>query len=167
MICQLSSTSKERLDSIELKPFRALAYNGIGSMMVAHLNIPSLDNTPNLPSTLSPKIVKGILRNDIGYQGLVFTDAMNMKGITKYYPSGSAEIKALLAGNDIMLFSDNVPQAMEGVLKAIKESVLTQSLIDEKVRKVLLAKYWLGLNKKPVLNTQNLDLKSIQNMLNS
>jgi beta-N-acetylhexosaminidase len=151
--------SKERLDSIELKPFRALAYNGIGSMMVAHLNIPSLDNTPNLPSTLSPKIVNGILRNDIGYQGLVFTDAMNMKGITKFFPSGPAEIKALLAGNDIMLFSDNVPQAMDGVLKAIKDSVLTQSLIDEKVRKVLLAKYWLGLNKKPVLNTQNLDSK--------
>lgn len=151
--------SKARLDSIELKPFRALAYNGIGSMMVAHLNIPSLDNTPNLPSTLSPKIVDGILRKDIGYQGLVFTDAMNMKGIAKYFPSGPAEIKALLAGNDIMLFSENVPQAMEGVLKAIKDSVLTQSLIDEKVRKVLLAKYWLGLNKPPVLNTKNLDAK--------
>lgn len=151
--------TKARLDSIELKPFRALAYNGIGSMMVAHLSIPSLDNTPNLPSTLSPKIIDGILRKDIGYQGLVFTDAMNMKGITKYFPSGPAEIKALLAGNDIMLFSDNVPQAMDGVLKAIKDSVLTQDLIDEKVRKVLLAKYWLGLNKKPVLNTQNLDAK--------
>ncbi|HUH74947.1 MAG TPA: glycoside hydrolase family 3 N-terminal domain-containing protein [Chitinophagales bacterium] len=151
--------TKARLDSIELKPFRALAYNGIGSMMVAHLSIPSLDNAPNLPSTLSPKIIDGILRKDIGYQGLVFTDAMNMKGITKYFPSGPAEVKALLAGNDIMLFSDNVPQAMEGVLKAIKENVLTQDLIDEKVRKVLLAKYWLGLNKKPVLNTQNLDAK--------
>ncbi len=149
--------SRARLDSIEFKPFKALAMNGVGSMMVSHLSMPAIDNTPNLPTTLSPKVVNGILRNDIGYKGLVFTDAMNMKGITKFFPSGEAEVKALLAGNDIMLFSDNVPKAMDGVLKAIQNGTLTQELIDEKVRKVLLAKYWLGLNKPVRLSAQNLD----------
>lgn len=149
--------SRARLDSVELKPFRALSANGVGSMMVAHLNIPAIDNTPNLPSTLSAKIIDGILRKDIGYQGLVFTDALNMKGVSKFFPSGEAEVRAILAGNDIMLFSENVPKAMEGVLAAVQSGRLPQDLIDEKVRKVLLAKYWLGLNKQPVLNTQKLN----------
>ncbi|MCO5230120.1 MAG: serine hydrolase [Chitinophagales bacterium] len=155
--------SKARLDSIELKPFKALSANGVGSMMVAHLSIPSLDNTPNLPSTLSPKIINGILRNEIGYQGLVFTDALNMKGVSKYFPSGEAEVRALLAGNDIMLFSENVPKAMDGVLAAVKSGRLSQELIDEKVKKVLLAKYWLGLNHK----SQPIDPKQLDTQLNT
>ncbi|MCZ2392576.1 MAG: serine hydrolase [Chitinophagales bacterium] len=149
--------SKSRLDSVELMPFKALSANGVGSMMVAHLNVPAVDNTPNLPSTLSPKIINGVLRGEIGYQGLVFTDALNMKGISKYFPSGEAEVRALLAGNDIMLFSENVPKAMEGVLAAVKSGRLSQELIDEKVKKILLAKYWLGLNhKSKLIDTSNL-----------
>lgn len=149
--------SRARLDSVEFQPFRALSAAGVGSMMVSHLSMPAIDNTPNLPTTLSTKVVDGILRKEIGYQGIIFTDAMNMKGITKFFPSGEAEVRALLAGNDIMLFSENVPKAMDGVLAAIKSGRLTQELIDEKVKKVLLAKYWLGLNQPVQLSTQNLD----------
>lgn len=151
--------SKERLDSIELKPFKALSENGVASMMVSHLSMPAIDNTPNLPATLSPKVINGILRDEIGYEGLVFTDAMNMKGITKYFPSGEAEVRALLAGNDIMLFPDNVPKAINGVMDAMRSGRLPQDLIDQKVRKVLLAKYWAGLHESPVLATRQLDEK--------
>ena len=146
--------SRERLEQVELKPFRAMAQNGVGSMMVAHLSIPALDNTPNLPSTLSPKVVKEILRDDMNYQGLLFTDAMNMKGVNKYFPSGPAEVKAILAGNDIMLFSDKVPQAIEGVMKAIQEGVIDSTILDDKVRRILMAKYWMGLSSYTPLSEQ-------------
>lgn len=151
--------SRERLDSVEFKPFEVMAKNGVGSMMVSHLSMPAVDDTPNLPATLSPKIIQEVMRDEMNYQGLVFTDAMNMKGITRYFPSGEAEVRALLAGNDIMLFSANVPQAIEGVMQAMKSGRLPTELIHQKVRRVLLAKYWLGLHQKPVLNTQNLEEK--------
>jgi beta-N-acetylhexosaminidase len=138
--------SRERLYTLEMKPFRALAQNGIGSMMVAHLNIPSLDKTTNLPSTLSPKIVDEIIRKEMKYEGLLFTDAMNMKGVAKYFPSGIAEVKALLAGNDIMLFSEKVPEAIQGVMKAVQDGTISAEMIDMRVRKILAAKYWLGLS---------------------
>jgi len=149
--------SRSRLDSVELRPFRALAANGVGSMMVAHLNVPALDNTKGLPTTLSSKVVNDILRKDFNYKGLVFTDALNMKGVSKYFPSGIAEVRALLAGNDVLLFSDKVPAAIEGVLKAVREGTISQALIDEKVRKILLAKYWLGLNRFQQLEPAKLD----------
>ncbi len=148
--------SRERLDSVELKPFEVLSRNGVGSMMISHLSIPAIDDTPNLPATLSPKIVKNIIRDEFEYPGLIFTDAMNMKGLTKYFSSGEAEIRALLAGNDIMLFSENVPKAIEGVLQAVKNGRISQELIDEKVKRVLWAKYWLGLNQRPVLDIRNI-----------
>ena len=151
--------SRKRLEQVEFKPFRALIDNGVGAVMVAHLNVPALDSTPNLPSTLSAKIVDSILLKSMNFKGLVFTDALNMKGISKYYPSGEAEVRALLAGNDIMLFSENVPKAIKGVLDAVASGRISQDLIEEKVRKVLLAKYWLGLNHRPTLDTSNLNQK--------
>ncbi|MCO5247843.1 MAG: serine hydrolase [Chitinophagales bacterium] len=149
--------SKARLDSVEFAPYKVLTKTGVGSVMISHLHVPAIDDTPNLPATLSPKIVDSILRKEMGYKGLIFTDALNMKGITKYFSSGEAEVRALLAGNDILLFSESVPKAIAGVLAAIHSGRISQELIDEKVRKVLLAKYWLGLNKKPVLDTVNID----------
>jgi beta-glucosidase-like glycosyl hydrolase/CubicO group peptidase (beta-lactamase class C family) len=148
--------SRERLEMIELKPFRAMAQNGVGSMMIAHLSIPALDNTPNLPSSLSPKIVSDILRAEMKYDGLLFTDAMNMKGVSKFFPSGVAEVKALQAGNDIILFPDNVPQAINGVKKAIADNTLDIRLLEEKVRRILMAKYWLGLQKFEPLSEFNI-----------
>jgi beta-N-acetylhexosaminidase len=148
--------NKARLDTIELKPFRALSNAGVGSMMVAHLSIPALDTTKNLPSTLSKPIITDLLRIKIGFQGLIFTDALNMKGITKFYPSGIAEVKALLAGDDVLLFSDNVQKAIDGVVKAVNDSVISEELLNEKVRKILTTKLWLGLDKPQYVDTNHL-----------
>ncbi|MCB9034254.1 MAG: serine hydrolase [Chitinophagales bacterium] len=139
--------SKERLENVELYPFRAMIRNGISSVMVAHMNVLALDNTPNLPSTLSPKIIQDKLIDDMQFKGIVFTDALNMKGITKYYPSGTAEVKAILAGNDVMLFPEDVDQAVKGIKEAVNKGVISQDIINQKVKKILMAKYWLGLNK--------------------
>lgn len=154
----------KRLDSIELYPFKAMVNEGIGSLMVSHLHIPSLDPKPNMPATLSPKIVQAIIRDQMQYQGLIFTDAMNMKGVAKFFPSGKAEVMALLAGNDIMLFPDNVKAAIDGVLSAMKDSTLSQELIDDKVRRILMAKYWMGLSTYKPISPENLmkDINSVE-----
>ena len=98
----LITHSLARLDSIELYPFRKLIGKGIGSIIVAHLNLPSLDTTSGLPSTLSPVIINGLLKNEMGFKGLVVTDAMVMKAVTKFFKPGEAEAKALEAGNDVV-----------------------------------------------------------------
>ena len=87
--------------------------SGLGSIMVAHLYIPELDNTENLASTLSPKIVSGLLKDEMGFEGLIFTDALNMKGVSNFYEPGEVDVKALLAGNDVLLFAEDVPKAIE------------------------------------------------------
>ena len=110
---------KKRLDSIELYPFKALIDSGIGSIMVAHLFIPAYDNTKNQASTLSHHVVQELLKNDLGFQGVTFTDALNMKGVSKYYKPGEVDVKALLAGNDILLFSEDVGKAIEQIKLAI------------------------------------------------
>lgn len=109
----------ERLESVELYPFKQFIRYGVGSIMVSHLNVLSLDGAPNFPATLSPKIVQEMLIDSMGFKGLVFTDAMNMKGISKFYPSGVAEVMAILAGNDVMLFPDDVDAAIAGVRCAV------------------------------------------------
>lgn len=153
---------RSRLDSLELYPFRRMLDNGLAGVMIAHLSIPSLDDTPNLPSTLSEPIVTGILRNELGFKGLVFSDAMNMKGVTDHFPTGEAEIRALLAGNDILELTPNIPKAIDAIEGAIREGRITQEYIDAKVRKVLAAKQWAGLDKwAPVdLNNITADLNS-------
>jgi beta-N-acetylhexosaminidase len=148
--------SEERIDSLELYPFKYLIEKGIGSMMVAHLNIPALDTTKNLPSTLSPKIVKELLVNKLNFKGVIFTDALNMQGVAKYYQPGVADVMALLAGNDILLFSGDVPKAIIEIKKAVSEGKITQNEIDEKCKKILKLKYWCGLNIKPEIVTKNL-----------
>ncbi len=154
--------SLERLNAIELYPFKQLIRYGISSIMVAHMNVLAIDPTPNLPSTLSPKVIQNKLINELGFKGLVFTDALNMKGVAKYYPSGVAEVKALLAGNDVLLFPDSVDLAIKGIRKAVSEKVISEKLINEKARKILLAKYWLGLS-----NYHPVALDSIQQLINS
>ena len=143
--------NRERLNELELHPFRHLVNRGVSGVMVAHMSIPQLDNTPNLPSTLSKPIVTDLLRNELGFNGLVFTDALNMKGVTKYFKPGEIEIKALQAGNDVMLYSENVPVAIEAVYQAVDKGTLTHEMIESKCRKVLSAKYFTGLSTyKPI-----------------
>ena len=148
--------SKERLDSLELYPFQYLFDRGLASIMVAHLNIPSLDTTKNLASTLSPNVVTDLLKTKMGFKGLIFTDALNMKGVSKFYTPGAADLKALLAGNDVLLFSEDVPKAINEINKAIDEGKINRNEIDEHCKKILKAKYWCGLNIKPEIVTRNL-----------
>ncbi|MBL7933175.1 MAG: serine hydrolase [Bacteroidia bacterium] len=154
--------SKERLDSLELYPFRYLFDRGLASVMVAHLNVPALDTAKNQASTLSPYVVNELLKKNMGFKGLVFTDALNMKGVAKYNEAGVADVKALLAGNDVLLFSGNVPKAMDEIKKAIKEGKITQEEIDARCKKILKAKYWCGMSAKQEIVTRFLS-KDINN----
>jgi beta-N-acetylhexosaminidase len=143
--------SRERLDSLELYPYHYLFNYGLSSVMIAHLYVPALDDTPNRPSTLSPKIVNGLLRGEMGFEGLVFTDALNMQGVTKYFSPGEADVQALIAGNDVILYPLNVAIAIEKIKLAIQEGRLTEVDITSKCLKVLRAKEWAGLNSlRPV-----------------
>ncbi len=140
-----------RLDSLELYPFRELVKSGLGGMMVAHMHIPQLDPTTNIPSTLSKPIVTGLLKQQLNYKGLIFTDAMVMKGVTKYFDPGEAEARALMAGNDVLERLNSVPKAIKAVQEAIENGDLTQEEIDRRCKRILAAKQWLGLDKyKPV-----------------
>jgi len=135
----------ERLDSLEMYPFKELIKAGIGGVMVAHLNIPALDST-GVPSTLSKPIITGILKDRLGFEGLIVTDAMNMKGVTKGNAPGIVDKDAILAGNDLLEFTEDVPKAIEEVSKAIKQGLISQKELDERVRKILAVKQWVGLN---------------------
>lgn len=147
---------KARLDSLELFPFRMLAKSGIGSMMVAHLFVPQLDSTPNLPSSLSYKIITKLLREEMGFDGLVFTDAMNMKGLAANYPKGVADVKALKAGVDVLLMPGDMALGLQKIKEALASGELSQADLDEKCRRVLRAKYRVGLNKYKPVDLKNL-----------
>lgn len=150
--------SRKRLEEVELYPFRELMKRGLGSIMVAHMQIPVLDDTPNLASTLSKPIVEGLLKQEMGYEGLVFTDALNMQGVAKYYEPGVVDVKALLAGNDMLLNTMNVPATIREVKKALAAGEISIEEIDKRVLKVLKAKAWLGLDEwKPVETTSLID----------
>lgn len=148
--------SMDELDSLELYPFRELFKAGIQSVMVAHLSVPAIDTTAHLPTSLSYNNITGLLRNRLGYNGLVFTDALEMKGVTKYYPGAEASVQALIAGNDMLCLPEDVGATIEGVKQAIADNRLTWNTIYEKLRKVLQAKYEHGLAHWQPVDTTNL-----------
>ncbi|MGB7785882.1 MAG: glycoside hydrolase family 3 N-terminal domain-containing protein [Salinimicrobium sp.] len=136
--------SLARLDSLELYPFRKMIEAGVGGMMVAHLNIPALDST-GVPSTLSRAIITDLLKEKLNFQGLIVTDAMNMKGVTMGHLPGVVDKDALVAGNDLLEFTEDVPKTIEEVKKAISEGLISEADLDQKVRKLLAVKQWVGL----------------------
>ena len=143
---------RRRLDSLELYPFRELIKAGVGGIMVAHMHLPKLDSTTNLPSTLSRPIVTDLLKKELRFGGLVVTDAMVMKGVTKYFKAGEAEVKALQAGNDVLERLVSVPKAIAAINLAIRQKRLSRRELDQRCKKVLAAKYWVGLNNyQPVV----------------
>jgi beta-N-acetylhexosaminidase len=144
-----------RLDSLELPPFKRMISSGIGGMMVAHLNVPALDNT-GAPTTLSKPVVTGVLRQQLGFKGVIFTDAMNMKGVIAKVPTGEAEVRAILAGNDVLEFSKSVPIALQAVLAAVDSGRISQARIDESCRRVLALKQWAGLRKYRPIAEKNI-----------
>ncbi|HEY0900149.1 MAG TPA: glycoside hydrolase family 3 N-terminal domain-containing protein, partial [Sphingobacteriaceae bacterium] len=148
--------TRERLDSLELYPFKEVINQGASGVMVAHMNIPSLDPTPKLPSTLSNPIVTGILKNDLNYKGLIFSDAMDMKGVSKYFKDGEAEVRGLEAGMDVLELAENSKAAIREIRKSIRKKRLSWDRINTSVKKVLAAKYWAGLNKPESIELNNI-----------
>ena len=147
---------KTRIESVELQPFRQLFHDGVQSAMVAHLEIPSLDSVPHRPSSLSPMVVNELLKKQMGFKGLVITDALNMKGVASLYGPGFAELAAVEAGNDIVLFPENVPKAIDLIENKVKKGLIDSTDITERVRKILYFKYQAGLHRSALVSTENL-----------
>lgn len=148
--------SKEQLSAMELVPFKAVFDAGIGSVMIAHLYIPSIDNTANRATSISKNNVTDLLKNEMHYDGLTFTDALEMKGVAKYFPQGTIAVEALVAGNDMLCLPASVAESIEVIKQAIADKKLSWDDINSKVRKVLVSKYNLGLNQWSPINTDNL-----------
>jgi len=148
--------TRTQLDSLELYPFRDLFANGVGSVMVAHLSIPAIDAGQNRPTSLSYQNITGLMREKLGYQGLTFTDALEMKGVAKFFPGGEAAIESLAAGNDMLCLPADVPQTIAEIKVAIEKGRLTWEQINEKCRKVLLAKYDYVWQKTQRIDTTGL-----------
>ncbi|MEO8150191.1 MAG: glycoside hydrolase family 3 N-terminal domain-containing protein [Bacteroidia bacterium] len=152
----LINQTADELDSVELFPFRKLIDEGMGSIMVAHLNVPALDTTANLPSTLSRPMVTDLLKNKMDFHGLIFTDALDMKGVAVFYKPGELEMLTLKAGCDVLLNSVNIPVALDSIDHAIENGFLDSNAVYQSVEKILQLKYWCGLNKPQVLDTTDL-----------
>ncbi len=136
----------------EFFPYKYLIDNGLSGIMTSHLSLPEIEKTPNLAATFSPIILQNILRNDLKFEGLTFTDAMDMQGAVKYFPNGEALVKAILAGNDILETFEDVPTAVKAIKEAVLSKKLPMSILDARVKKILMAKAWVGLNAyKPVV----------------
>ena len=156
--------NKERLDSIELYPYKRVFDAGMASVMTAHLSIPVLESNPKLPTSLSPKVVTDLLKEKLGFLGLIFTDGLNMKGAANYSSSAEINLAAIQAGNDVLLIPQDVPASINLIKNAIDSGVLSLDRIDESVRKILLAKYKVGLHLYKPIDTLNLikDLNTIE-----
>jgi len=162
MALPIINHDKKRLEEVEWYPFNKLIKDSLMGMMVAHIHLPALDNRPNMATTLSKEVVTNILKGELGFKGLIFTDALNMKGVSSFYKPGEVDLKALLAGNDVLLYAEDVPTAIEKIQKAIRKGEFTEEEINVRVKKILNAKYWLGLNDYKPIETKGLyeDLNS-------
>lgn len=145
-----------RMEDIELYPFKEAIAVGVGGIMISHLYLPVYDPTPNRASSLSPNIVTQLLKDKLGFKGLIFTDALNMKAVTKYYQPGEVDLLALKAGNDILLFPEDVPKAVTLIKAAIEKGELDKQFVEQKVKKILAVKYDLNLHTWEPIVTDNL-----------
>ena len=156
------SFTKKRLDSIELHPYKRLFQEGLSSVMVAHLNVPALEKRKKFPSSISKAIVTDLLQNDLNFQGLIFTDALNMKGASNFKKPGEIDLAAFLAGNDVLLISESIPKAHQLIVEAFRKGVISEERLSRSVKKILFAKYKVGLN-----NYQPIELNSLLSDLNT
>ena len=159
--------SRQRLDSIEMYPYKKLINAGLSTVMVAHLEVPALELKKNRPSSLSEQIISGILKEEMNFKGLVFTDALNMKGVTEHGKNGDVEVDAFLAGNDMLLMPTEVEKAKEKLSKAYDRGKITERRLAASVKKILMAKYKVRLHKYQPIVIKNLyeDLNSIEDDL--
>ena len=156
-----------RLDSIELYPYKKIFEHGIGATMVAHLSVPALEPNESLPSSLSHNIVTGLLKEKMGFKGLIVTDALNMKGSADFASSEEINLQAILAGNDLLDVPLQVESSIKLFKKAYNQGKLTEQRLDESVRKILKTKYWAGLHQYKPLKVENLmkDLHTVEDDL--
>lgn len=151
------SHNLERLNAVELAPFKALMNKGIGGVMVAHLYVPALESGKGIPASVSKNIITGLLKEKLGYKGLIITDALNMGAVANKYKPGELDAMAFKAGNDIMLFSQGVSEGKKLIQKAIDNGEISQSRVEESVKKILLTKYFLGLDQYTPRNPENIN----------
>jgi len=171
--------SRERLEKIELVPFRSIVGAGVGSVMVAHIGLPLIDPTEvkplkksikasytesevitenaSLPSTLSPKVITDMLKNDLNFDGLIVTDALDMSGLTLYFNQDEAAVRAFLAGADVLLKPASADLAIKGLKEAVKSGRISEERLNESVRKILAWKYELGLAKQKITPLEMID----------
>ena len=154
--------SLERLNKIELAPFKALMDKKIGGAMIAHLYVPQLEKGKNIPASISYDIVTNLLKNKFRYEGLVITDALNMNAVAKKYPAGELDLRAFKAGNDVLLFSQDVPTGKKLIKEALQKGEISEKRLEESVKKILKTKYLLGLQ-----NLRPLSSEGINNVLNN
>ncbi|HET9057519.1 MAG TPA: glycoside hydrolase family 3 N-terminal domain-containing protein [Chitinophagaceae bacterium] len=154
--------TRNQLDSLELYPFREIFKAGIGSVMIAHLSIPAIDNTANKPTSISYNNITTLMRNELGYQGLTFTDALEMQGVKKYYPDGEASAQAIIAGNDMLCLPGDIPATIKKIRRAIKKKKLKWADVYAHTKRVLMAKYEYVLP-----NAGPIEYNNLTNDLNS
>ena len=148
--------SKQRLDSIELYPYKELIKNGLASIMVAHLDVPSVESRKGYPTSISYNVVTTILKEELKFEGLIFTDALNMKGASNFKKPGDIDLEAFLAGNDVLLFAENVPVAIQKFQEAYQSGKITEERLAYSVKKILKYKFLAGLNKYEPIVTNHL-----------
>ena len=161
------SFDEKRIDSVELYPYRALIKKGLSSVMVAHLNVPSLEPRTGYPSSLSKHIVSDILKDSLGFKGLIFTDALTMKGASNFSNPGDIDLAAFKAGNDVLLMSESVPLGIEKITMAFNKGEITEARLEHSVKKILMAKYKVGLHEYKPIGIHNLtaDLNRLEDDL--
>jgi len=150
------------LDSLELYPFKEMFKAGVGSVMIAHLSVPAIDSDAHRPSSLSYNNITKLMKNELGYQGLSFTDALEMQGVKKYFPNGEASVESIIAGNDMLCLPADIPASIQRIKQAIKDKRLIWDNVNTKVKRVLMAKYEYVLP-----NVQPINITAITSELNS
>jgi len=150
------NASLDHIEKVELFPYKRMFDEGLVSVMVAHLNVPSLEPREGYPTSISQPVVTGLLKKELGFEGLIFTDALNMKGAANFKKPGDIDLEAFLAGNDVLLFAENVPLAVEKICVAYQDSLISESRLAESVKKILRYKFKAGLNKYEPVEVINL-----------
>ena len=160
---------EKRIKKVELYPFKKLIEDGLSAVMIAHLNVPSLEKENMLPSTLSKNIIEKTLIKELNFNGLIITDALEMKGVSEFTKK-NVDLMAFLAGNDILLMSSDISKGIKSIKKSIKKGKISEQRLARSVKKILKAKYKVGLNNYKSIETSNLidDLNSISvtNLIN-
>jgi len=152
MLARLDA-DRDRIETVELQPFRAAIASGVDAVMTAHLAVPALD-PENIPATVSSKIITGVLRDELGFHGLVVTDAMDMQGLAAMFDTAEASVRAIQAGADVLLMPKRAEDAIRGVMAAVQSGRISRKRIDESVNRVLAAKIRLGLTRRRLVNLE-------------